>query len=309
VETSVRKPDFFIVGAPKCGTTAMQDYLRQHPEIYMPEAKPPLYRGKELHFFGSDLKFNRPMLTEEKYLSYFQGAENRKRVGEASTWYLYSKRAAHEIKEFNPTASIIIMLRNPVDMIYSVHSQALYNGDEDIGDFKSALDAESDRKRGLRLPKRCLVPPERFFYREVGRYHEQVKRYFDVFGRQNVYIIIFDDFLTDIRRVYRETLCFLDVYGDFQPSFKVINPNKKVRSKFLRDLLRNPPLVALWFAKYFFPTGVRQGLIEMLKGYNTRYELLEPMNPELKKQLKAEFAAEIEKLSELLGRDLTHWSN
>jgi hypothetical protein len=54
--------------------------------------------------------------------------------------------------------------------------------------------------------------------------------------------------------------------------------------------------------------GVRQGLIEMLKGYNTKYELLEPMNPELKKQLQAEFAPEVEKLSELLGRDLTHWS-
>jgi hypothetical protein len=91
----VRKPDFFIVGAPKCGTTAMQDYLSQHPEIYMSKAR-------ELHFFGSDLRFSYERPGEVEYLSYFESATNEKRVGEASVWYLYSKQAAGEIKELNP---------------------------------------------------------------------------------------------------------------------------------------------------------------------------------------------------------------
>ena len=304
----MRKPDFFIVGAPKCGTTAMQDYLNQHPDIFMPEAKPPLFLGKELHFFGSDLKFNRPTLTKEKYLSYFQEAKNEKRVGEATVWYLYSKRAAYEIKELNPSASTIIMLRNPVDMIYSVHSQALYNGDEDLDDFKTALDAELDRKRGLRLPIRSIVPVERFFYTEVGRYSEQVKRYFDVFGRVNVLVIIFDDFKANTAKVYKETLCFLGVGDDFQPVFEIINANKRARTKFLASLLRNPPQIAQSLAKLAMPQQLRQGLIEALKRYNTVYEPRPPMNPELRKSLQAEFVLEVERLSELLGRDLTHWS-
>jgi len=148
----MRTPDFFIVGAPKCGTTAMSDYLRQHPEIYMPQRKEP-------HFFGSDLDAPYPYFIRDKeqYFSLFAEAKDEKRVGEASVWYLYSKRAAFEIKEFCPTASIIIMLRNPVDMIYSLHSQRLFTGNEDIPDFEEALEAEEDRKRGLRIPSRTYL--------------------------------------------------------------------------------------------------------------------------------------------------------
>ena len=304
----MRKPDFFIVGAPKCGTTAMQDYLSQHPEIFMPKAKPPFFRGKELHFFGSDLRVNHPGLTEEEYLSYFQEAKSAKRVGEATVWYLYSKCAAYEIKGFNPSASIIIMLRNPVDMLYSFHSQLLYNGDEDIEDFKTALDAEPDRKRGLHLPKHGVVLAERLFYREIARYPEQVKRYFDVFGRGNVIVIIFDELKAETAKVYKETLRFLGVNEDFQPVFEIINPNKRARSRFISALLRNPPQIAQSFAKVVMPQPLRQGLIEALKRYNTRYESQPPMDPELRKRLQAEFAPDVERLSELLGNDLTHWN-
>ena len=119
----MRKPDFFIVGAPKGGTTAMNAYLGQHPEIFIAERK-------ELHFFGTDLDFSSPRITQEQYLSCFSEVQNEKRVGETSVWYLYSKQAAVEIKKFCPSANIIIMLRNPVDMLYSQHSQFLYNGNE-----------------------------------------------------------------------------------------------------------------------------------------------------------------------------------
>jgi hypothetical protein len=308
VERSVRKPDFFIVGAPKCGTTAMQDYLRQHPEIFMPDARPPLYRGKELHFFGSDLRANRKILTKEEYLSHFREAKDEKRVGEATVWYLYSKRAAFEIKEFNPSSKIIIMLRKPVEMLYSYHSQLVYNGDEFIEDFTAAFYAEPDRKRGLLCPRQSSIPIERFFYREVVRYPEQVKRYFDVFGRENVHIIIFDDFKTDISRIYRDTLRFLDVDEYFEPSFKIINPNKEVRSKFLRDLLKNPPEVAQSVANFLIPKKWHQRFIEVLSRYNTKYKSQQAINPKFRKQLQGEFASEVEKLSELIGRDLAHWN-
>src|SRR5882672_1680365 len=114
----MRKPDCFIVGAPRCGTTAMYTYLGQHPEIFMSARKEP-------HFFGTDLSSPALVRDEQQYLSLFAKAQNEKRAGEASVFYLYSQRAAREIHAFCPSARIIIMLRNPVEMMYSLHSRHL----------------------------------------------------------------------------------------------------------------------------------------------------------------------------------------
>lgn len=295
----IRKPDFFIVGAPKCGTTAMQDYLSQHPEIFMPEMK-------EAHFFGSDLDAPVYLRDEKKYLALFAKARDEKRVGEASVYYLYSKRAAGEIKAFAPDASIIVMLRNPVDMIYSLHSQRLYNGNEDIEDFQAALDAEEDRKKGLRLPKdRHLLAG--LFYREVGKYTDQLQRYIDVFGRDKIKVIIFDEFKLQTPEVYRETCRFLGVDPEFNPVIRVINGNKGVRSVTYRNLIFRPSLLRT-VARRVIPDVPRRRLIRTLERVNLKYEPRRPMNPELRERLKAEFKPEVERLSKLLDRDLTYWS-
>ncbi|MCF6153707.1 MAG: sulfotransferase [Candidatus Brocadia sp.] len=295
----MRIPDFFIVGAPKSGTTAMCAYLRQHPEIFIPGKK-------ESHYFGTDLNSPRFIRDREIYLSLFSGAKDEKRVGESSVWYLYSKKAASEIKEFSPSASIIIMLRNPADMLYSQHSQFLYNGNEDIACFEEAINAEDDRKRGLRIPPGVHFI-ESLFYRETVKYTEQVQRYYNVFGRENVHVIIYDDFKVDTINVYRENLRFLGVTGDFQPEFKTINPNKRVRSNILRNLLQNPPQIARVLGKFFVTHTLHQWFVKKLTSFNREYESRPPMDTELRKRLQAEFASEIERLSELLRRDLTHW--
>jgi len=124
--SGTRRPDFFIVGAPKCGTTAMATYLSDHPQIFMPVAK-------ELHFFGSDLDYRRRRPTQAEYLAAFERGGQATRAGEASVGYLYSERAPTEILEFSPGADILIMLRDPVDMVRSQHSQELFMGQEDIG--------------------------------------------------------------------------------------------------------------------------------------------------------------------------------
>ena len=125
----MRKPDFFIAGAPKCGTTAMHTYLQTHPEVFVSKVKEP-------SFFATDLHNSNPLVCNiEEYLSLFAEVRDEKRVGEASTGYFYSQNAAKELKEFNPSASIIIMLRNPVDMMYSLHGQLLYQGNEDLVNF------------------------------------------------------------------------------------------------------------------------------------------------------------------------------
>jgi len=304
IEVSMKKPDFFIVGAPKCGTTALHEYLKQHPDIFMPEEKEP-------HYFGSDLKFNRPRITKGKYLSYFQKARDEERIGEASVGYLCSKRAAYEIKEFSSSANIIIMLRNPVEMIFSLHSQLLYTGNEDITDFETALNAESKRRCGKCLPKYRVAPLEYLYYRDIAKYSKQVKRYFDVFGRENVHIIIFDDFKYNTAKVYKDTLHFLNVDDGFLVDFKIINPYKYSRSKIISNFLNNiinlPPLVKR-LGKILVPhTSGRKRLLQGLRQWNTKYDTKPFMKVELRKRLQREFMPDIEHLSKLLGYDLIHW--
>ena len=301
----MRKPDFFIVGAGKSGTTAMYIYLKQHPEIFMPEVKEPRYFGDDLWDRFPHFKlFYRP--TEQEYLSYFADAKNEKRIGEATPNYLTSQTAAREIKEFNPSAQIIIMLRNPIDVLYAAHSQTLYDGTENICDFRIAIETgQEERRRLAGKSNRSFV--DKYYYRELVKFTEQVKRYLDVFGRDNVHIIIFDDFKADTAGVYKDTLRFLDVDDSFEPEFKVINPNKVVRSKALRDFLRDPPLVVRKIGKRLVPKPLRQQIMKGFWRLNIKYVPRPPMDPELRRQLQEEFKTEVEKLSELLGRDLTHW--
>jgi hypothetical protein len=295
----MKKPDFFIVGAPKCGTTAMHHYLKQHPEIFMPDVK-------EIHFFGSDLRSSYARINEPEYLSYFQAAKQQKRIGDTSVLYLYSKRAAYEINKFAPSANIIVMLRNPVDLIYSAHSQMVYNGNEDIEDFEAALEAEENRKKGLNLPKHFI---ESIFYRETVKYTEQLTRYIDIFGRENVHIIIFDDFIQDTALIFRETLRFLGVDEDFCPPFEKINANKKIRSRLLGKILKNPPKPVQWFARLMLSPSIRHKLYSKAGQMNTLHVQRPTMAIELRRQLQAEFLPEIEMLSQLLERDLTYWCN
>lgn len=295
---TMKRPDTFIVGAPKCGTSALAVYLREHPQIFISELK-------ELHFFGSDVRYpKRPTL--EQYLAHFAAAQHELRVGEASTSYLFSKCAAKEIKAFNPAARIIIMLRNPVDMMYSLHSEMLYWLNEDIEDFEAALVAEEKRKQGLLWPERVHII-DYLYYRNAVSFTEQVRRYLDTFGRDRVHVIIQEDFHRNRVEVYEQTLRFLDVRPDFRPQFKDVNGNKRVRNKRFQKFLLEPPQPLRWLRDEVLPTRMDQIVFGRLRGLNTSFEPRPPMNSELRRRLQAEFALEVEQLSELLGRDLTHW--
>lgn len=297
----MRRPDFFIVGAPKCATTAMYEYLRRHPQVYMPEVK-------ELHYFGSDLVPRRtPRLCESEYLACFAGARDELRVGEASVRYLQSTRAAQEIRAFAPEGRIIAMLRDPVEMMHAQHSEHLFSGIDDIADFAEALAAEEERRRGERIPAAANLA-DSLYYRDSARFTDQLQRYFDLFGRERVHVIIFDDVRDEPARVYRETLEFLEVDPTFVPEFEVVNPAKTPRSRRLRDFVAGPPP---WFRRLARATTsprLRKRVYKALFRWNARPTAREPIDPELRSRLKAELAPEVERLSTLLGRDLTHWN-
>jgi hypothetical protein len=294
---AVPRPNFFIVGAPRCGTTAMYEYLRQHPDIFMPYRKEPVY-------FGVDLSKRLPYLDEEGYLKLFSGGRGKRRVGEATVWYLYSQTAASEIKAFSPDAKIIIMLRDPVEMIHSLHSHWLFTSNENIADFGEALDAEPERSRGARIPATAWRP-EGLQYRAVGRYAAQVKRFLDTFGSSAVKIILYDDFEAEPARVYRETLAFLEVDPDFQPDFPIVNRNKGVRSVPLQRLTHSRAFVGLMSR---LPGPVFHAIRRLLVRINIRYQPRPSLDPSLRARLAAEFAEDVAQLSTLIGRDLSAWS-
>ena len=301
----MKRPDFFIVGAPKCGTKSMDAYLKAHPQLFVPDRK-------EMLYFGTDLA-NPVRLTEEEYLAYFSPARDDQRAGESTVWYLYSKRGAAEIKEFSPDASIIIMLRNPVDMIYSLHSQHLFGCYEDLDDFATALAAEEDRKVGRRLPAQTNMRNVPFcsdflYYREVAKYTEQIKRYLDHFPRENIHFIIFDDLKRDTAEVYRQTLEFLGVDDTFQPDLSTLNANKRVRSETFRAFLVDPPKIVWKTAGALLPRKLHRRLFNKLREMNTVFVSRSPMEPQLRRTLQEEYRCEVERLGELLGRDLTGWS-
>lgn len=298
----MEKPNFFIVGAPKCGTTSLYTYLKEHPDIFMPERKEP-------HHFGSDLRRRRfgtywHMENEDDYLTLFEEAHGQKRVGEASTLYLASKKAAEEIYRFNPEPKIIIMLRSPVDVMYSLYYELRHRGHERMPTFEKALAMEEEREHH-QLDTEGGFFVETLLYRNRVQFSQQVERYFNVFGREPVRVIIFDDFKRDTAKVFHDTLVFLDVDPDFETNLKRVNPNKIPRSMVLRDFLRKPPRPVLTIGKAVFP--VARPIYRGLRRLNTRYMPRESMNPETRKRLQAEFLPDVERLSELLGRDLTHW--
>jgi hypothetical protein len=291
-------PDFFIVGAPRCGTTALNNFLRRHPEIFIPPVK-------EMHFFGADLKSPSPYhRNREKYLAQFDPAGGQKRAGEASVWYLYSREAPAEIKEFNPDSRVIIMLRNPVDMVFSLHAKLLLIGDENILDFKKAMAAEEERKRPFMQPD-GTCPVASVFYRETVKFARHVRRWQEVLARDRVHIIIYDDLAKDPGLVARQVLRFLEVDERLAPEFETVNENRRPRSLRLHRFLQKPPPL-LWKARrLLLPAGWHPG--QTVMKMNAPVEPRSAMDPAFKRELQKEFLPEVESISALMGRDLTHW--
>lgn len=292
------RPDFFIVGAPRCGTTAMYEYLRQHPQVFMPEHKEPMY-------FGADLTHLHEALSDADYLRLFDDARPGQRVGEASTWYLYSTEAAGEIREFAPDARIIIMLRNPVEVMYSLHRELVFYGGENLVEFEAALAAEPERKRGRRLgPSRR---PEAVYYRDVVRFADQVERYLDTFDRSRILFIVFDDFVRDLASSYAETLRFLEVDETYQPTFQRVNESKRPISPTFQSLVVRPPRPIARLIPHLRRLPVAHQIRAAILSANSRSAERPPMSPELRARLTRELAPEVDRLSALIGADLSAW--
>jgi hypothetical protein len=293
------RPNLFIVGAPKSGTSSMHDYLGQHPSIFMSPLKEPIHFGRDLEARGVWV-----VRDPATYLALFDDAGQATRIGESTTWYLYSATAARQIKAFAPEAKIIAMLRQPIDAMYSLHGQFLYSGNEEIEDFEEALAAEADRRQGRRIPQTTVIPRS-LIYSQVFDYAPQLRRYFEAFGPDRVLVILFDDFVADTPGVYRRTLEFLGVEPDFAPDLCVVNPAKPVSPGLTRFLARRPGLRKTIHA--LVPPQVQRKAMDALSRVAGAVPRPTKLPRDLRQKLMPRVVPRIEELAGLLGRDLSGW--
>jgi Sulfotransferase family len=233
-----RAPDFFIVGHPKCGTSALFEMLRRRPQIYMPELK-------ETWFFASELRRGRPGRrrahaadTLEQYLSLFAAARADQRIGEATPSYLRSHSAATRIAELQPAARIVAILREPASFLRSLHLQFVQTHVETEKDFRKALSLEDDRREGRSIPAGSAQPRD-LLYADIVRYVEQLKRYHAVFAAEQVLVLIYDDFRDDNEATVRDVLAHLGVRDGAPISALEANPTVRVRSQRLHEMVHS----------------------------------------------------------------------
>jgi phosphatidyl-myo-inositol dimannoside synthase len=300
-----RVPDFFIVGAPRSGTTSLYEALKQHPAIYLPDAKEPHFLAPDLDSgsYQDSLYFVRDLDT---YLSLFAPARPDQLTGEGSTSYLLSSVAARNIHRLNPDARIVIMLRDPADMLPSFHRRRLFSGAEDIERFEDALAAEEDRRRGLRIPAHARNIPA-LFYRDVGRYAEQVGRFLATFPREKVLFIIFDDLRADALATYRRTARFLGVDPTFEPQVGIENASRSVRSRRVQHMLLSPALIRV--GRAVLPAAMHHRVRPLVDVFNARRAGRSKADAALRSRLHDEFRADVARLGDMVGRDLVAlWS-
>lgn len=293
-------PNFLLIGAGKAGTTAIYEYLRQHPQVYMSPVKEPnffAFMGESVNFSGpgEDQAINAYSITEwSAYTKLFDNVKTETAVGEASHWYLYSPEAANRIKTHLPDVKMIAILRDPIKRAYSDYLHFIREGREPCSDFLQAIQEEDSRiKNNWGFGH----------YVRRGLYYEQVKRYFDIFDARQIRIYLNQDLKNDAPAMMRDIFQFLGVDTSFTPdtSFRP-NVSGIPKNKALHAFLSksNPVRRIL---EPVAPSGLKKLAIK-LKGGNL---LQPPLSASDRRALLPIFRDDILKLQDLIYRDLSEW--
>lgn len=306
-----RGPDFFIVGQPKSGTTALYETLRRHPQIFMPELKEPNYFAQELGDKGppADLP-----TTLDGYLSLFASAQPGELTGEASIFYLWSRTAARNIARVRPDARIIAIMREPASFLCSLHLQLVNVRFESEPDLRRALALEDERRSGHHRPPDGYYWPQLLHYSEHMSYMDQLRRYQDAFSTDRFLILIYDDYRRDNAATLRQILRFLGVDDTVALSTNDVNLSTRVRARRVNNIVnsvsegRSTGSAIMKAAAMTVTTQhVRRAAQDIVRR-NIVYG--KPLTPDrdLVMALRRRYKPEVEALAEYLDRDLmTLW--
>ena len=313
----------FIVGAPRCGTTSLANYLKGHPDVCFPIVKEPHY------FAQNDLTGLTPTElrreVEQSYLArFFPRCSGRSRVAvDGSVSYLYTPEQLEPVLRLWPESRFIVTLRNPLEMLPSLHKRLVFLGDETLTSFEDAWAAVPDRASGKRIPRSC-VDPRWLRYDQAGRYATYLERLFETVGRDHCLVLLFDDLAANPRAQYRRMMDFLDLPSkehaiDFTPR----RQGHDVRSAWLQRLLKRPPKrVRKYLAGPHFRKRERKlagdladsGAVDAVFAFRKRllkWNRVEPREHSLpvavQSEIRAALKGEMERLEQLIGRDLGHW--
>jgi hypothetical protein len=303
-------PDFFVVGAPRCGTTALCRYLAKNPQICFS-------RPKEPHFFAQIKGLPSGGELESDYIERYFGhrSAGHRVAGEGSVSYLYLPDAIERILHFHPAARFIVMVRNPMNMLPSYHLKMQFLLQEDKADFAAAWGLQEARARGEHLPPRCL-DPRALMYGEVAKYGTRIEQLFDVAGRERTHVIVFDDFVADLLGAYRRVLQFLGVDYDGRTLFKRRYESRIYRYRWLQELFFLPVVRGSRIdtgrrsaQKYKRKQGgsKKRSWIKQVADWNTVSASPAPLSPEMRLVVADYLRSDNALLSRLLERDLGFW--
>jgi hypothetical protein len=286
-----RRPDFYVVGAPKCGTTSLYQYLRQHPQVFMPDRKEP-------HYFtdAHQLPSSYPRMDVHEYLALFAGALEDQIAGEASVTYLTSTGAAARMQEFTPAARIVVPLRNPVDRAYSEYWNSRRAGMQHLS-FADAIAEESQRDPWRR-------------YVGKGYYAQHVGRFIEAFGADAVHVCFFDDLVADPRLLCRGVFSFLGVDPSVEvDTSTVYNRGGAPRWRsagVLHTAIARRAQPVRRAMEAVLPTRLTLALRRGFRRLMIRADV-PPMQADTRRHLQQLYAADIEQLQRITGTSLAHW--
>ena len=292
-------PSFLVVGAAKAGTTAIYQYLRQHPQIYLTPLKetnffaldgtPPRFAGPRADILNRDAIWR-----IEDYRRQFDGVTTETAIGEVCPRYLFTPGTAARIARRVPEVRVIALLRNPAERAFSGYSMYRRDGLEPATTFAAAL---SDEPRRIRENWAYAI------HRRYGFYGAQLAEYYDCFPRENIRCYLYEDFSAEPMALLADLFRFIGVDSDFAPDM-TRRPNRS-------GMIRNPLLRFLWTRTHhvrgalpLLPKSVRQRAAAFFTN--------RPMDPlpfpeEVRRDLLASYRDDIRRLERLIGRDLGYW--
>jgi hypothetical protein len=278
------RPNFFVVGAAKSGTTALYHALREHPDVYLPATKEPHFyayladRSKTRHLYDDETSARR------SYRELYADVTNETAVGDSSTTNLVVSGAAAAIAQDVPDARIVAVLRHPVDRAFSHWCHFLAAGGEEIRDFAEALCQEQARREaGF---------PFTYEYLGWGSYATQLQPFYECFGRERVLVHLYDDLRTDASAVVRDTLDFIGVDGSGAAA-SVARHNEMPVPRF--------PAMQRALAR----RGRAGRVMARWAAANLTRRLT--LDPALRAELTAQLGDDISRLETLIDRDLSAW--